>query len=76
MTRDELTRAGQSYRDRQDRDLRKHQEMVEYAESRGCRWQRLLGYFGGEGLPNDRCGHCDHCQLGAFPRGTRAGAEA
>jgi ATP-dependent DNA helicase RecQ len=76
MTRDELARAGQSYRDRQDRDLRKHQEMVEYAEARGCRWQRLLGYFGDEGLPNERCGHCDHCKLWAFQHGTRAGAEA
>ena len=26
MTRDELVRTGQSYRDRQERDLRKHQE--------------------------------------------------
>ncbi len=61
LTRDEVARAGQSYRDRHERDLRKHQEMVEYAESDGCRWQRLLGYFGGEGLPDDRCGHCDSC---------------
>ena len=62
MTRDELARTGQSYRDRQERDLRKHQEMVGYAEGRGCRWQTLLGYFGGEGLPDERCGHCDHCK--------------
>jgi ATP-dependent DNA helicase RecQ len=62
MTRDELARAGQSYRDRQDRDLRKHQEIVGYAEGRGCRWQTLLGYFGGERLPDDRCGHCDYCK--------------
>jgi ATP-dependent DNA helicase RecQ len=62
LTRDQLVRSGQSYRDRQERDLRKHQEMVGYAEGRGCRWQRLLGYFGGEGLPDDRCGHCDYCK--------------
>jgi ATP-dependent DNA helicase RecQ len=62
MTRDELARAGQSYRDRQERDLRKHQQMVGYAEGRGCRWQRLLGYFGGESLPDERCGHCDYCK--------------
>jgi ATP-dependent DNA helicase RecQ len=73
MTRDALVRTGQSYRDRQERDLRKHQEMVGYAEGRGCRWQRLLGYFGGEGLPDDRCGNCDHCKQWAMRGGTRAG---
>jgi ATP-dependent DNA helicase RecQ len=62
MTRDEVERTGQSYRERQERDLRKHQDMVGYAEGQGCRWQRLLGYFGGEDLPDHRCGHCDHCQ--------------
>jgi superfamily II DNA helicase RecQ len=63
MTRDELARTGQSYRDRQDRDLRRHLEIVGYAEGRGCRWQTLLGYFGGERLPGERCGHCDRCKL-------------
>ena len=62
MTRDEVVRTGQSYRDRQDRDLRKHEEIVGYAESRSCRWQTLLVYFGGEGLPDEHCGHCDHCK--------------
>ena len=61
MTRDDLGRLGVSYRDRRERDLDRHREMVGYAEGRGCRWQALLGYFGGEGLPGDRCGHCDHC---------------
>ncbi len=69
MTRDELAWAGQSYRDRQERDLRKHQEMVGYAEARRCRWQSLLAYFGGEGLPDERCGHCDRCKLAALQRG-------
>jgi ATP-dependent DNA helicase RecQ len=76
MTRDELVQTGQSYRDRQERDLRKHQEMVGYAEGRGCRWQTLLAYFGGEGLPDQRCGHCDHCKRWALHGGTRAGAKA
>src|SRR5215510_4104243 len=44
MSRDELTRTGQSYRDRQERDLRRQQEMVGYAEGRACRWQTLLVY--------------------------------
>jgi superfamily II DNA helicase RecQ len=69
----QVARAGQSYRDRHERDLRKHQEMVEYAEARCCRWQQLLGYFGGEGLPGARCGHCDHCKRYPLPRGPKAG---
>jgi ATP-dependent DNA helicase RecQ len=75
MTRDELTRTGSSYRDRHERDRRRHEEMVSYAEGRGCRWQRLLGYFGSEGLPEDRCGHCDSCNRQALAGGTRAGAK-
>ncbi|HVS39492.1 MAG TPA: ATP-dependent DNA helicase RecQ [Gemmataceae bacterium] len=73
MTRDELARAGLSYRDRQERDLRRQQEMVGYAEGRGCRWQTLLAYFGGDGLPDQRCGHCDHCQRWERQSGTKQG---
>ncbi len=69
MTRDELTRTGQSYRDRHERDLQKHQQIVGYAESRGCRWQTLLVYFGGQGLPDERCGHCDYCKRRAAHAG-------
>jgi ATP-dependent DNA helicase RecQ len=72
MSRDELARTGQSYRDRHERDLRRQQEMVGYAEGRGCRWQTLLMYFGGQGLPGERCGHCDHCKLWALQGGMRA----
>jgi ATP-dependent DNA helicase RecQ len=68
LTRDELVRTGQSYRDRHERDVRKHQEMVGYAEGRGCRWQTLLAFFGGEGLPDQRCGHCDRCKRWASKR--------
>jgi ATP-dependent DNA helicase RecQ len=75
LTRDEVARAGQSYRDRHERDLRKHREMVEYAESNGCRWQRLLGYFGGEGLPDQRCGHCDSCTRWATRQKAKAGTK-
>jgi ATP-dependent DNA helicase RecQ len=62
MTRDQLMRVGQSYRDRHERDLRRQEEMVGYAEGRACRWHTLLTYFGDKGVPNQRCGHCDHCQ--------------
>jgi ATP-dependent DNA helicase RecQ len=61
MTRDEVARAGQSYRDRHERDRLKQQQMVDYARQTGCRWQALLAYFGGEGVPGGRCGHCDRC---------------
>ena len=76
LTRDELARTCQFYRDRQERDLDKNQEMVGYAEGHRCRWQTLLGYFGSEELPDERCGHCDHCKLWASQGGTRAGAKA
>jgi ATP-dependent DNA helicase RecQ len=62
LTRDQVARSGQSYREREERDLRKYQEMIGYAEGRRCRWQTLLSYFGGEGLPEQRCGHCDYCK--------------
>jgi ATP-dependent DNA helicase RecQ len=41
-------------------------EMVRsYAESRGCRRQLLLGYFGEPFQPP--CGACDNCRRGAAP---------
>jgi ATP-dependent DNA helicase RecQ len=36
--------------------------MREYAESRRCRLEFLLGYFGDE--DRRRCGHCDNCRSG------------
>jgi superfamily II DNA helicase RecQ len=76
MNRDELARTGQSYRDRHERDLRRHEEMVGYAEGRACRWQTLLTYFGGEPLPDQRCGHCDHCKQWVLQREAWARAKA
>jgi len=35
-------------------------QMVQYAESAGCRRSELLGYFG-EPFPLDNCGACDNC---------------
>ena len=61
LSRDELVRTGQSYRDRHERHLRKHHEMIGYAEGRRCRWQTLLAYFGDDRLPDQHCGHCDYC---------------
>ena len=75
MNRDELARAGQSYRDRQERDLRKHQEMVGYAEGSGCRWQRLLGYFGGHWL-DERAGTTPWLSILGFFFGCAAAGKA
>ncbi len=35
-------------------------QIVQYAESSGCRRAELLGYFG-EKFPGDNCGACDNC---------------
>jgi ATP-dependent DNA helicase RecQ len=67
MSREALARAGQSYRERQDRDQTKQQRMVEYAESHRCRWQTILDYFDSSELAADRCGMCDSCQAVSVP---------
>jgi ATP-dependent DNA helicase RecQ len=62
LTPEELARVGQSYRERDERDRLKQQQMVEYAETRACRWQSLLNYFGKDDEPTpESCGHCDRC---------------
>lgn len=62
LPRETLVSAGQSYRERQERDRLKLQQVTEYAEASTCRWRRLLDYFGSdEELPGGRCGHCDRC---------------
>ncbi|HJT76453.1 MAG TPA: ATP-dependent DNA helicase RecQ [Gemmataceae bacterium] len=74
MTREELARAGESYRERHERDLLRQQQMVDYAEGLACRWQTLLTYFGDEEqLPDGRCGHCDRCTPEASPLAGGAG---
>jgi superfamily II DNA helicase RecQ len=62
LSRDALARAGESYRERHERDTIKQRQVVEYAEGGSCRWRTLLHYFGSEEeLPGGRCGHCDYC---------------
>lgn len=62
LTPAELERAGQSYRERDQRDRLKQHQVVKYAETRTCRWQYLLGYFGpDDGATPGPCGHCDRC---------------
>ena len=66
MSREELARAGQSYRDREERDLLQQRRMSDYAEGSACLWESLLHCFGGEELPGGRCGHCVRCDPERF----------
>jgi ATP-dependent DNA helicase RecQ len=66
LTRDQLVRAGQSYRERTERDLLRRQQMEDYATTRKCRWKTLIEYFGGNGIPDEGCGHCDNCDPKKF----------
>jgi ATP-dependent DNA helicase RecQ len=60
-TPDELERMASAYRERDERDRLKQQQMLEYAEQRGCRWDYLVNYFGKDDVAADACGHCDRC---------------
>ena len=59
---DDLARFVREYEDRDDRDRLKLQRFVEYAETRACRWNSLLDYFGGKDPISKACGHCDVCE--------------
>ena len=58
----EARRLASRFREREERGKLKQHQMIEYAESRGCRWMGLLDYFGNEELPGRACGHCDRCE--------------
>ncbi|HEX5270622.1 MAG TPA: ATP-dependent DNA helicase RecQ [Gemmataceae bacterium] len=73
LSRDDLVRAAESHRDREERDRLKLRRMVEYAEGRSCRWKTLLDYFGSDELPEGRCGHCDRCRPIGAARGPNDG---
>ncbi len=61
LTRDDVARAGQSYKERRERDREKLQRLADYAETKRCRWRTLLEYFEGDEATPERCGHCDNC---------------
>ncbi|MEA3322618.1 MAG: DNA helicase RecQ [Patescibacteria group bacterium] len=44
---------------RRDKEEKKIREVMDYAQSRICRWQWITSYFGDSGLPP--CGNCDVC---------------
>ena len=59
---DEMARFVREYEDRDERDRLRLQRFVEYTETRACRWNYLLDYFGGDDPAADACGHCDCCE--------------
>ncbi len=61
LTHDDLARVARDYEERDARDELKLQRLVDYAETRNCRWCYLLDYFGHEDEPAEPCGHCDRC---------------
>jgi ATP-dependent DNA helicase RecQ len=69
----ELTAVATHYQERRDRDARKLEQMVLFAQTARCRWQALLEYFE-EMPPPSGCGHCDVCQRENARAAVSAGA--
>jgi ATP-dependent DNA helicase RecQ len=65
LTRDDLARMVRDYEERDARDQLKLQRLVDYAETRGCRWRYFLDYFSDHDAETPACGHCDRCDNGA-----------
>jgi ATP-dependent DNA helicase RecQ len=62
LTPDELGRLTVSQRERDEHDRVRQQQMVDYAQGRGCRWEALVDYFGQADRDWSTCGHCDVCR--------------
>jgi ATP-dependent DNA helicase RecQ len=63
LTRDDLARLVRDDEERDARDPLKLQRLVDYAETRGCRWRYLLDDFGDEDAEAPSCGHCDRREM-------------
>jgi ATP-dependent DNA helicase RecQ len=61
LTPTELERLTIDQRERDERDRLRQAQVVEYAESRGCRWEAVVDYFGQSERDWSTCGHCDTC---------------
>lgn len=59
-TDDDLARMARAYRERDEQDRLRQQRMIEYAETRGCRWDYLVRYFTDD-ADALACDHCDRC---------------
>jgi ATP-dependent DNA helicase RecQ len=64
LTLDDMTRLARAYEERDEQDQVRLRRLVEYAETRNCRWQYLLDYFGRDDESTEPCGHCDNCEAG------------
>jgi len=51
--------AKEDHQRRHNAELKRMEDMRNYAEGLGCRRAAILRYFGEEGAPN--CGNCDNC---------------
>ena len=57
---DEVQQLVHSYTERRERDRATLEEMVDYAQSGQCRWQRVLQHFA-PAAAHPRCSTCDNC---------------
>jgi ATP-dependent DNA helicase RecQ len=55
-----LAAVANAYRERQDTDRDKLDQMMSYGQSARCRWMLLLEYFGAS--LEEPCGTCDNCR--------------
>jgi ATP-dependent DNA helicase RecQ len=62
LSHDDPARYVREYEERDDRDRLKLQRFIEYAETRACRWNYVLEYFGDGDSIAEECGHCDVCE--------------
>jgi ATP-dependent DNA helicase RecQ len=62
LTPDELERLTVSQRERDEHDRVRQQQILDYAQGRGCRWEALIDYFGQADRDWATCGHCDVCR--------------
>ncbi len=64
LTIDDMTRLARDYEERDELDRVKLRQLMDYTETRQCRWRFLLDYFGQDDETFDACGHCDNCDAG------------
>lgn len=61
LSREEISRCGVTYQERQVQEELKQQRLLEYAECTHCRWQWILNYFEADEDTCVECGHCENC---------------
>jgi ATP-dependent DNA helicase RecQ len=64
LIEDDFTGLAREYEERDELDHVRLRRLTDYAETRGCRWQYLLDYFGRDEESTGPCGRCDRCDAG------------